>query len=201
MQLDLSKRSQLHWPLLALGGLLVWKSAKTAARYVPRWWVELLPYASTDWRKKTPSWGVPLVLEASRVTGVPPVLLVALIRTESAWQPKVVSKAGAIGLTQLMPATARGLGVDPWDPAQNVMGGARYLREQLDRFQSVKLALAAYNAGPHRVVQYGGVPPFRETQAYVSRVFSRLWPKDLHSSVAKRGGHSALARSRCPAPE
>jgi soluble lytic murein transglycosylase-like protein len=105
---------------------------------------------------------------------VPAALIAALIRTESAWQPYVVSKAGAIGLAQLMPATAAQLGVDPWDPAANVLGGARYLREQLDTFDDVAFALAAYNAGPHRVRQYGGIPPYAETQAYVARILERL---------------------------
>ncbi len=117
---------------------------------------------------------MPLVDEGSNQTGVPGVLLAALLRTESAWQPYVVSAAGAIGLAQLMPATAAELGVDPWNPVENVIGGARYLRQQLDAFDDVSFALAAYNAGPHRVRQYGGVPPYRETQAYVARILERI---------------------------
>jgi soluble lytic murein transglycosylase-like protein len=97
-----------------------------------------------------------------------------VIRTESAWRAHVISAAGAIGLMQLMPATAAELGVDPFQPSENVLGGARYLRRQLDAFDDVGLALAAYNAGPHRVRQYGGVPPYRETQAYVARILERL---------------------------
>ena len=139
------------------------------------WRAQLQPYAaSRAWERTAPAWAVPLVTRAARASGVPAQLLGALIRTESAWQPQVISSAGAIGLAQLMPATAQELGVDPWDPAQNVRGGARYLRQQLDRFNDVTLALAAYNAGPHRVQQYGGVPPFRETQAYVQKVLGRL---------------------------
>lgn len=165
----------MHWPLLALAGFVAWQGAKRVAQHLPRWLVELTPYlAATDWRKKTPAWAQPLVLEAAQATGVPPLLLSCLIRTESAWQPQVISSAGALGLAQIMPATAREMGVDPTDPAQNVLGGARYLRIQLDRFQSVRLALAAYNAGPHRVAQYNGVPPFKETQAYVARILARL---------------------------
>ena len=84
-----------------------------------------------------------------------------------------MSSAGAIGLAQLMPATAAGLGVDPHDPLQNLEGGARYLRQQLDRFGSFELGLAAYNAGPTRVAQAGGVPAIAETQAYVQVVLDR----------------------------
>ena len=98
-------------------------------------------------------------------------LFTALIDQESRFNPQAVSPKGAQGLGQLMPATARGLGVqNPFDPAENLNGAARYLTKQLDRFGSVSLALAAYNAGPGRVEQYGGVPPFRETQNYVQLI-------------------------------
>jgi soluble lytic murein transglycosylase-like protein len=100
-------------------------------------------------------------------------LLAALVWTESNFQPDAVSHAGALGLAQLMPGTARGLGVDPRDPLQNLDGGARYLRAQLDRFGRVELALAAYNAGPGRVQAKGGVPDIVETQLYVVRVLQR----------------------------
>lgn len=98
-------------------------------------------------------------------------VFVALINQESRFNPRAVSPKGAQGLGQLMPDTARGLGVaDPFDPAQNLDGAARYFTRQLDRFGDVSLALAAYNAGPHRVEQYGGVPPFSETRAYVATI-------------------------------
>ena len=86
--------------------------------------------------------------------------------------PSAVSPAGAIGLGQLLPGTAAMLGVDPWDPAQNLWGTAKYLREQYDTFGNWKLSLAAYNAGPGNVIRHRGVPPFTETQSYVRRVLS-----------------------------
>lgn len=99
--------------------------------------------------------------------GVDPDLFERLVQQESSFRPDVVSSAGAIGYAQLMPGTAEELGVDPWDPEQNLRGGARYLRQQFDTFGDTRLALAAYNAGPGRVREYGGVPPFQETQNYV----------------------------------
>jgi soluble lytic murein transglycosylase-like protein len=94
----------------------------------------------------------------------------ALIQAESAFNPKALSPKGAVGLGQLMPGTAKQLGVDPHDMHQNLDGAARYLLAQLSTFGSVELALAAYNAGPHRIEQYGGVPPFRETRNYITRI-------------------------------
>ncbi|MDI3316268.1 MAG: lytic transglycosylase domain-containing protein [Bacillota bacterium] len=103
--------------------------------------------------------------------GVDARLLEAVARAESGLDPRAVSAAGALGLMQLMPETARAMGAeDPLDPAQNVEAGARYLKELIDRFGDVRLALAAYNAGPAAVERYGGVPPYPETQAYIFRV-------------------------------
>ena len=104
--------------------------------------------------------------------GLDPKLLRALVLVESGYRPDVVSPAGASGLTQLMPATAQALGVvDRFDPEANLIGGADYLARQLARFQDVRLALAAYNAGPARIpARGGGVPPILETRQYVGRV-------------------------------
>ena len=111
------------------------------------------------------------ILEAARNYNVPPALVKAVVMAESGMNADALSKAGAQGLMQLMPATARGLKVaDPWDPQQNIDGGTRYLRQNLDRFGETRLALAAYNAGPGNVRKYGGIPPFKETQVYVERV-------------------------------
>jgi soluble lytic murein transglycosylase-like protein len=112
------------------------------------------------------------VLGYSRHFNMDPRFVVALIVVESGFQPRVVSRAGAIGLGQLMPGTADALGVDPWDPVQNVYGTIRYLRGNLDRFgwQKAHLALAAYNAGRGAVARYDGIPPYAETQWYVYNV-------------------------------
>jgi soluble lytic murein transglycosylase-like protein len=106
---------------------------------------------------------------AAVANGVDPLLLASLTSTESSFRPTAVSSAGAQGLTQLMPGTARSLGVtDPFDPQQNLNGGASYLATQLRRFGRVDLALAAYNAGPGAVASAGAVPPY--TSGYVSRI-------------------------------
>jgi soluble lytic murein transglycosylase-like protein len=115
------------------------------------------------------------VRELSARYDLSPALIEALVWQESRWHANAVSPKGAEGLAQLMPGTARAMGVDPRDPAANLEGGARYLREQLDRFGGdLEMALAAYNAGPGRVESAGGVPNIRETQAYVSAVMGRL---------------------------
>lgn len=115
-----------------------------------------------------------LIQEASAKTGVNAGLLKSVMMSESGGNPNAVSHAGAMGLMQLMPATARSLGVtDPYDARQNLFAGARYLKGLLSRFQSPELAVAAYNAGSGAVRRYNGVPPYRETQNYVTKVMAR----------------------------
>lgn len=109
-------------------------------------------------------------------------MLVALMTVESRWRTQAVSRAGAVGLGQLMPMTAANLHVNPRDPIQNISGSARYLGGLMERFHRRRsLAIAAYNAGPHAVTQYGGIPPYAETQHYVVRVL-RAW-KHLKKTV------------------
>lgn len=112
---------------------------------------------------------------AAATANISPALLAALVWQESRWNPQAISSKGAIGLAQLMPATARDLGVDPRDPVANLTGGARYLRQLLDGFDgNVEKALAAYNAGAGRVRKANGIPAIRETQAYVRSIVQRV---------------------------
>ena len=115
-----------------------------------------------------------VIRKAARRYRLEPALVKAVIRAESNFEPKVVSHAGAIGLMQLMPQTARAMGVrDPREPRENILGGSRYLRRMIDRYDGdLRLALAAYNAGPAAVDRYRGIPPYRETQTYVTRVLA-----------------------------
>ena len=140
--------------------------------------------------------GIPLqytakINDLAQRYGLSPALLEAVVWQESRWRETAVSPAGARGLAQLMPGTARYLGVDPDDPMQNLEGGARYLREQLDRFDGdLEKALAAYNAGPGRVERAGGIPNIRETQNYVASILGRLAnhsrPKLQHLAAGHR---------------
>jgi soluble lytic murein transglycosylase-like protein len=111
--------------------------------------------------------------EIARTYNLDPKLLHAIAKVESNYNPRAVSPKGALGVMQLIPSTARLVGVsDPFDPRENIHGGARYLRYLLDKFGDLTLALAAYNAGPKAVEAYGGIPPYAETQRYVRSVLS-----------------------------
>lgn len=123
--------------------------------------------------------------EAAIRHGLEPRLVNALILVESGWNPKAISPKGALGLMQLMPATARALGVrDPLDPDDNLDGGCRYLSQMLDRFGDVRLALAAYNAGPEVVSRTGDVPHYAETVEYVERILRAVGASsDAHPSL------------------
>ena len=126
----------------------------------------------------------PLIDQAAQVHRLPPALVKAVIAAESDFDPQAVSRAGAQGLMQLMPTTAAVLGVaDPLEPTQNVHGGVSYLRSLLDRYGDLTRALAAYNAGPEAVDHYGGMPPYRETRAYVDRVLT--YYRHYHGDFAR----------------
>jgi len=113
-----------------------------------------------------------VILETARRHGLDSLLLAAVVETESSFDAEAVSPQGAVGLMQILPTTAKSLGIaDPQDPQRNLEAGSRYLRSLLSRFDGdVELALAAYNAGPTTVARYGGMPPYPETLRYVSRV-------------------------------
>lgn len=136
--------------------------------------------------------------EAASKYGLPSDLIKAVAKTESNFNPKAVSHAGAIGVMQLMPGTARSLGVtDPYDARQNIMGGAKYLKENMDRFGDVSLALAAYNAGPGAVQKYGGIPPYNETQNYVRKVNSYMGTTPIYANkTVNTGSGGARTGSR-----
>jgi hypothetical protein len=128
-----------------------------------------------------------IIAAESRRYGVDASMVSALIRAESNFEPRAVSRKGARGLMQLMPATARRLSLDrPFDPAANVRAGVRYLKELMDRFDHrPDLVLAAYNAGENAVENYGGVPPYRETQGYVKRILS-WWTPAIATATAEK---------------
>ncbi len=125
-----------------------------------------------------------LIESAARKHGLPPALVKAVVAAESAFRVDAVSHKGAMGLMQLMPATAKSLGVEaPFEAADNIHGGSLYLRKMHDRYGSWSHALAAYNAGPRAVDRYRGIPPYRETRTYVKRVLT--YYRQFHGDFAR----------------
>ncbi|MBA2306137.1 MAG: lytic transglycosylase domain-containing protein [Acidobacteria bacterium] len=150
----------------------------------------------------------PLIAEYSAAHDVRVDLVRAVIQAESAFNPLARSVKGAMGLMQLMPATAAELGVrDPYDPAQNIRGGVTYLKSLLLQYSNnEELALAAYNAGPGAVKKYGAVPPYRETRNYIARIkgnagVAKAPAKALYRKVAVVDGHEVVTFSSIPSPE
>ena len=139
-----------------------------------------------------------LIEKAAKQYDIDASLVSALIRAESNYAPRAVSRKGARGLMQLMPATAKRLSVrQPFDPSSNVQGGVRYLRELVDRFgHHPELVLAAYNAGEGAVENYGGVPPYRETMAYVNRIMG--WWQAAPATVSAPAPAAATAETAAP---
>jgi soluble lytic murein transglycosylase-like protein len=144
----------------------------------------------------------PIIESTARDFGIEPALVKAVIAAESSFEPEAVSRAGAMGLMQLMPETAALLGVaDPLNPDQNIEGGTRYLAEMLERYGDMRQALAAYNAGPEAVDRFGGVPPYRETKIYLSRVLRfyrgyRVGPRPAKRPVVTRAPKATKRRIR-----
>ena len=144
-------------------------SARLAPNFVPGEPAETT-FVSPRYKGRYDGPYLQMARQAARRHNVPEDLFLRLVQQESNWRSKARSHKGAIGLAQLMPGTAALLGVDPNDPAQNLDGGARYLRQMYQKFGSWRLALAAYNAGPGAVEKHGGVPPYRETRRYVRKI-------------------------------
>ncbi|MFN8224916.1 MAG: lytic transglycosylase domain-containing protein [Gaiellales bacterium] len=137
---------------------------------------------------RTPGTYDDLIERAAAREGVDPDLVRAVIKNESGFDPRATSHAGAKGLMQLMPATARGLGVtDPYDPAQSIAAGTKMLAGLVERYDGdLSLALAAYNAGSGAVARYGGIPPYKETQNYVRKVMGTY--EELRNEAGRRSG-------------
>lgn len=145
--------------------------------------ISLWPEAMTTATASSHENPAALIDQAARIYRLDPSLLKAVAWQESRGRMAAVSNKGARGVMQLMPATALELGVDPRSLSGNIHGGANYLRQQIDRFGSVPLALAAYNAGPGAVQRFGGIPPYRETRDYVAKIMSRWRPVAVPNSV------------------
>ena len=140
----------------------------------------------------------PIIQEAALLHGVDPDLIKAVIQTESRFDPRASSGAGAKGLMQLMPKTAKAVGIeDPFDPRQNIFGGVKYLSQMMERYNgNTALALAAYNAGPGNVRRHRGVPPFRETRGYVSKIAKLLADSDSDAAFSVPAYRASVRKAR-----
>ncbi len=160
---------RLHFTDKRMGGdfSLIWRSSPLGGKSKAKG-------SAMDRLKRNRSLFSPLIDRIAKQTTLHPALVHAVIRAESAYNPKAVSSAGAVGLMQLMPATAAQYGItDLTNPVENIRAGSLYLKKQLDYFQDLSLALAAYNAGENAVRRYGNtIPPFPETQRYVKKVLT-----------------------------
>ncbi len=157
--------------------------------------VTAVPPLLTTLRRPELSHPQDLLRAAALAQGIPPEFVISVAKAESGLHPQAISAKGAIGLMQLMPATASGLAVDALDPSGNALGGAKYLRQLLIQFNGdAVLALAAYNAGPGAVARYKGVPPYAETQRYITRVLNEYTRK--HQTPVK--GSPTNAKSVTP---
>jgi soluble lytic murein transglycosylase-like protein len=174
-----------------------WRAPHLPARIAPPVMPYKWPEARQLWpRIRPPEWAGPdalpwieTVQRAATFYQLPPELLWAVIKVESNFRDQAVSRAGAVGLMQLMPSTARSIGLrDARDPVQNILGGAYYLRNLANRFEGdLYFTLAAYNAGPMAVQRYRGVPPYPETESYVRQVLTYYW-RSLAPALVSSGG-------------
>lgn len=143
---------------------------------------------------QSPAYLQSLAAQAATNNGIDPRIFLAQIMAESGFNPNVVSPAGAIGIAQIMPATAKGWGVNPYNPVDSLNAAAANMKKYLDKYGSYPLALAAYNAGPGAVDKYGGVPPYHETQNYVSTIMGSAGTSDSSATPLPVGAQSWIDR-------
>ena len=195
-------RSSIPVPLWMQTGMVMTGAAQVAQSVVASYMYSpsactMTPYRPrgdlAPWQEARRARYFPLISAVACEAGVPTGLFDALVAQESRYDPLIVSPKGAVGLTQLMPGTARELGVfDSRDPLSNLRGGARYLRSHLDEFKRIDLALAAYNAGPGRVRTMGRIPPFRETIEYVAAI-TRGWSNGAFRTASIQTASTPIA--------